>query len=73
MKPLATAVLVLALFGLRATAAECPADENYVKESILEPAAKVLTGFQPVMPTFKGQLNDYKVRCLITYMRSKAQ
>jgi cytochrome c oxidase subunit 2 len=34
------------------------ADEAYIRESILEPAAKVAQGWQPIMPTFKGQLAD---------------
>src|SRR5690606_10065599 len=33
-------------------------DENYIRESILEPLAKVRAGFRPVMPTYRGQLND---------------
>jgi cytochrome c oxidase subunit II len=60
--------------GTRPTnAGDVQVDENYIAESIREPGAKLVTGFQNVMPTFKGQLNDYKIRCLITYMRSKAQ
>src|SRR5215467_1272733 len=34
------------------------ADENYVRESILEPGTKIVRGFKPVMPTFQGQLSD---------------
>jgi hypothetical protein len=30
------------------------ADENYLRESILTPAAKVTAGYQPVMPAFQG-------------------
>ena len=30
------------------------ADENYIRESILDPRAKIVAGYQPVMPTFKG-------------------
>ena len=29
-------------------------DEAYLRESILNPAAKVVAGFQPIMPTFQG-------------------
>ena len=44
MKPLASAVLVLALFGLRATAAECPADENYVKaRAVVQDLQRIVT------------------------------
>ena len=34
------------------------ADENYIRESILEPDAKVVKGFRPIMPTFQGQVSD---------------
>ena len=33
-------------------------DDNYVRESILAPASKVLAGYQPVMPTFQGLVNE---------------
>ena len=31
-------------------------DENYVRESILYPKAKIVEGYQPVMPSYKGQV-----------------
>lgn len=34
------------------------ADEAYLRKSILEPAADVVQGWQPIMPTFQGQLAD---------------
>ena len=49
------------------------ADENYVRESILEPAAKVVKGFKPVMPTFQGQLTDEQLNALVAYVKSLAQ
>src|SRR5512135_3610021 len=33
------------------------ADETYIRESILNPQAKVVAGFQPIMPTFKGLIS----------------
>ena len=45
-------------------------DENYVRKSILEPRANVVSGFQPVMPTFKGQLTDEQIDCLVAYVKS---
>ncbi len=45
-------------------------DENYLRESILDPQAKVVTGFQPVMPTFRGQISDQEVDEIIAYIRS---
>jgi len=44
-------------------------DENYIRESILDPTAKVRTGFNAVMPTFKGQLKDEQIEGLITYIK----
>jgi cytochrome c oxidase subunit 2 len=34
------------------------ADEGYIRESILAPRAKIVQGWQPIMPTYKGQLAD---------------
>jgi cytochrome c oxidase subunit II len=48
------------------------ADENYIRESILEPGAKVVQGFKPVMPTFQGQVDDEQLNALIEYVKSLA-
>lgn len=45
-------------------------DENYVRESILAPQAKVVTGFQPVMPTFSGQISDQEIDEIVSYIKS---
>jgi cytochrome c oxidase subunit 2 len=45
-------------------------NENYIRESILDPQAKVVTGFQPVMPTFRGQISDQEIDELIAYIKS---
>ena len=45
-------------------------DANYLRESILNPQAKVVRGFNPVMPTYRGSLNDRQIDALIAYMRS---
>lgn len=49
------------------------ADDNYVRESILQPGAKVVAGFQPIMPTFQGVLNEEQVLSLVAYIKSMAQ
>jgi cytochrome c oxidase subunit II len=46
------------------------ADENYIRESILDPQAKVVAGFSPVMPTFQGLLNNRDLDALIAYINS---
>ncbi len=48
------------------------ADENYVRESILDPAAKIVAGFQPIMPSFRGRLTEDQIVALIAYIQSLA-
>jgi cytochrome c oxidase subunit II len=45
------------------------ADENYIRQSVLEPNAKVVQGFEPVMPTYKGLLRDRQVLGVIEYIK----
>ncbi len=45
-------------------------DENYVRESILEPEAKIVQGYKPVMPTYKGILSDEEITDLIEFIKS---
>lgn len=45
-------------------------DENYIRESLMEPNKKVVKGFQPVMPTFQGQLKEEEINALIAYIKS---
>ena len=47
-------------------------DDNYIRESILEPKAKVVAGYNPVMPSYKGQLSDEDINSIIAYMKSLA-
>lgn len=46
------------------------ADENYLRQSILEPQSQVVKGFQPVMPSFKGILSDDEVTAVIAYIKT---
>jgi cytochrome c oxidase subunit 2 len=45
-------------------------DENYIRESILTPTLKVVAGYQPVMPTFQGQINEDGLVQLVAYIKS---
>ena len=45
-------------------------DESYVRESILTPQRKVVSGFDPLMPTFQGLVNEENVMALIEYVKS---
>ena len=49
------------------------ADEDYIRESILEPQARVVAGYQPVMPTYKGRLKDAEITAIIEYLKVLAQ
>lgn len=46
------------------------ADDNYIREAILDPRAKVVEGFQAIMPTFAGQLTEEQLLSLIAYIRA---
>ena len=46
------------------------ADENYIRESVIYPKAKVVAGFQPVMPSYKGQLSDDDIYSITEYLKS---
>ncbi len=46
------------------------ADENYIRESILNPQAKLVAGYQPQMPTFQGLVNEEGVMALLEYVKS---
>jgi cytochrome c oxidase subunit II len=48
-------------------------DEAYVRESILNPMAKVTVGFQPIMPTFRGLVTEEQLLELIEYVKSLKQ
>jgi cytochrome c oxidase subunit II len=48
-------------------------DEAYIRESILDPQAKLAVGFQPIMPTFRGQVTEEQILQLIAYVRSLGQ
>ncbi len=46
------------------------ADENYIRESILNPQAKIVAGFLPIMPSFQGQVSEEDLLKLLAYVRS---
>jgi len=45
-------------------------DEEYIRESILTPSAKIVAGYQPIMPTFQGLVTEENVLQLIEYIKS---
>jgi len=50
--------------------AKVMADEAYIRESIVQPTAKVVNGFQPVMPPFQGMVTEEQLLQLIAYLKS---
>jgi hypothetical protein len=46
------------------------ADDDYIRESIVAPRAKIVLGYAPIMPTFKGQLSEEQIMDLIAYIKT---
>lgn len=46
------------------------ADENYIRESILNPPARLVGGYSTLMPSFRGQLSEEQINGLIAYIKS---
>ncbi|MDQ3214157.1 MAG: cytochrome c, partial [Acidobacteriota bacterium] len=46
------------------------ADESYIRESILNPQAKIVVGFPPIMPTFQGLVSEEQLMQLVAYVKS---
>jgi cytochrome c oxidase subunit 2 len=46
------------------------ADENYIRESILDPNKRIVKSYERAMPTFRGKLKDRQIYCLIEFIRS---
>jgi cytochrome c oxidase subunit 2 len=49
------------------------ADDDYIRESVLTPGAKVVAGFKPIMPSFKGVVNEEQLLSLVAYVKSISQ
>jgi cytochrome c oxidase subunit 2 len=48
------------------------ADENYLRESILNSQAKIVAGYAPIMPAFQGIITEEQLGHLIAYIKSLA-
>jgi len=53
-----------------ATGTTLMADDNYLRDSILDPQAEIVSGFQPIMPTFQGMLSEENLLQLIAYLKT---
>jgi cytochrome c oxidase subunit 2 len=61
------------LFGqqtLLTTGQSVIADEGYIRESIVNPQAKIVAGFTPIMPTFQGQVSEDQLLQLLAFIKS---
>ena len=45
-------------------------DENYLRESILNPQAKIVQGYGPSMPPYQGQLSNEQINAIIEYIKT---
>ena len=50
---------------------EVTVDENYIRESILNPMAKIRDGYKGVMPSFQGQLREHEIAALIWFHKAQ--
>lgn len=64
----------LGLFGAQETLADgttVTVDEDYIRESIRDPNAKVVAGFQPIMPAFgPDQLSDEEIDAIVAFLKT---
>lgn len=49
---------------------EVVADESYIRESIVDPGAKLVAGYQPIMPSFRGRVTEEELLRLVAYVKS---
>jgi cytochrome c oxidase subunit 2 len=45
-------------------------DDEYIRESILKPQAKIVANFEPIMPSYEGQLGEEQILQLAAYIKS---
>jgi cytochrome c oxidase subunit II len=48
------------------------ADDAYIRLHILDPSAQIVAGYQPIMPTFQGQISEEQILDIIAYIKSLA-
>ena len=60
----------LMVIGVHSAKFTSEKDTENLRESILHPSKKIVVGFQPLMPTFAGQLSEEQVLDLVAYIKS---
>jgi len=64
---------IVGVFGSQvklADGSQILADEAYLRESILYPQNRLVAGYMPVMPTYRGLLNETQLMQIIAYIKS---
>lgn len=46
------------------------ADENYIRNSIINPKGQIVSGYGPVMPTYAGRISDAEIDAIIAYLKT---
>jgi cytochrome c oxidase subunit 2 len=46
------------------------ADDRYIRDSILMPKSEVVAGYEPIMPSFAGQISENELMMIIEYIKS---
>ena len=49
---------------------EVTVDVDYIRESILQPRAKMVDGYEPIMPILEGQISEQSLLQIVTYIKS---
>lgn len=48
-------------------------DDAYLRRAILQPAAEIVKGYPPIMPSFEGQISEDELHELLEYFQSEAK
>jgi cytochrome c oxidase subunit 2 len=48
------------------------ADEEYLRESIVNPQVRIVAGYPSIMPTYQGQISDERLQQIVAYLKSLA-
>lgn len=48
-------------------------DEDYIREAIMNPSAKLVVGYRPTMQSFRNLVSEEQIRALIAYVKSLSQ
>jgi cytochrome c oxidase subunit II len=50
---------------------EFKVDENYIRESIMNPGAKIVAGYENIMPVFQGLLREREINALVNFVKTR--